>query len=965
VADGSVALGAAGGVMPGVSRPQRLAALLVAATVLAGSARGDLAGQTPAAKPVDREYTLTATMLGYRGLGGEIDGIRNPTLWARKGETVRFTILNGELMVHDIALEKLDLKSPQILEKGATTSITFTAENSDVYYCSLPGHRIAGMEGRFEVSDAARDQSEGVAAEENGRALNLDFETGTLDGWAVSGNAFEIVRGDVPADKTTPARGQAGAYWVTSGQGGGGRTGTLTSAPFRVRHPYASFLVSGGAFASTRVELVLAEDKKVIYTISGADHVRLRPAVADLRQYADKDVFVRLVDEDTGASTAVYIKENPWAHISFDHFRFHDAKPFFANEITPVEMSVLPPMDPVPNAGLSPEQAVRVMTLPKGFSVKLAAAEPDVRRPIGFALDDRGRLWVAEAHTYPVRAPEGEGKDRILILEDTNGDGRLDSRKVFIENLNLVSGIEVGFGGVWIGAAPNLLFIPIAPGTDRPAGPPQVLLDGFGFQDTHETLNTFTWGPDGWLYGTHGVFTHSNVGAPGAADSARQRLNAGIWRFHPTKRTFEVFAEGTSNPWGLDFNDYGHAFTTVCVIEHLFHVVQGAKYKRQAGKHFNAYVYDDIKTVADHVHWVGRKGPHAGNARSGAAGGGHAHAGAMIYLGGDNWPAQYRDSILMNNIHGYRTNADRLQRQGSGYTATHGPDFLLANDSWSQMLNFRYGPDGSVHAIDWYDKNQCHSTNADIHQKTLGRIFKISHEKDRWIRVDLQKLSSEALVDQQLNRNDWYVRHARRILQERGPDAAVHARLKRLLREQPDVTRKLRALWALHVTGGLSAQDKLDLLGHENEYIRSWAIYLLVENKDAPDEAVRRFAQMAREDRSPLVALYLASALQRVPVAQRWETLAGLAARAAEAGDQNLPLMVWYAAEPLAEVDMTRAMTLAVESKLPRTFGFMVQRIAAIGSQDALRVLSDRMGRTADPGQRKELLDAIAQIVRK
>ena len=132
-----------------------------------------------------------------------------------------------------------------------------------------------------------------------------------------------------------------------------------------------------------------------------------------------------------------------------------------------------------------------------------------------------------------------------------------------------------------MGAAPNLLFIPIRNGTDLPAGPPQVLLDGWGYQDTHEMLNTFSWGPDGWLYGTHGVFTHSNVGKPGAPDGERQKLNGAIWRYHPTRKTFEVFAEGTSNPWGLDFNDYGHAFTTACVIEHLYHVIPGARYKRR------------------------------------------------------------------------------------------------------------------------------------------------------------------------------------------------------------------------------------------------------------------------------------------------------------------------------------------------------------------------------------------------
>ena len=213
--------------------------------------------------------------------------------------------------------------------------------------------------------------------------------------------------------------------------------------------------MSGGAFTSTRVELVLADDKKVIYTISGADQRRLRPAVVDLRPYAGKNIVIRLVDEETGAPTATYIKENPWAHINFDRFRFHEVK------------AVLPERDhggrhdhAAADGSDRPRRALgsrsgQAMTVPKGFTVKLAAAEPDIVRPIAFTLDDRGRLWVAEAHTYPVRAPEGEGKDRILIFEDTNGDGTLDSRKLFIENLNLVSGIEVGFGGVWVGAAPT------------------------------------------------------------------------------------------------------------------------------------------------------------------------------------------------------------------------------------------------------------------------------------------------------------------------------------------------------------------------------------------------------------------------------------------------------------------------------------------------------------------------------
>jgi hypothetical protein len=231
--------------------------------------------------------------------------------------------------------------------------------------------------------------------------------------------------------------------------------------------------------------------------------------------------------------------------------------------------------------------------------------------------------------------------------------------------------------------------------------------------------------------------------------------------------------------------------------------------------------------------------------------------------------------------------------------------------------------------------------------------------------VDLQKLSSEALVDLQLNRNDWYVRHARRILQERGPDAKAHARLKVILRDNPDVTRKLRALWGLYVTSGLTETDLLDLLGHESEYLRSWAVYLLVQEKQPSEEAIRRFAALARQDTSALVRLYLASALQRVAVDKRWDVIAALLTHAEDRTDRNLPLMVWYAAEPLAADDKTRALTLALESRLPRLFPFTVQRIAALQTQDALRVLAEQLARTTDVDDQAELVNGINLAVKK
>ncbi len=894
----------------------------------------------------DRDYALTAFMVGYFGP----DGARNPTLRANVGDRVRITITNGETMTHDISLEKAGIKSETILEKGSSTTVTFTAQRSDTYFCSIPGHRAAGMVGSFEVVEGALSGPTiaGQLPEKNGRPLNLDFETGTLQDWIATGDAFAnpLVSADPsPLHEPDVKLGFAGKYSITSGgTKNADLKGTLTSVSFKITQPYAAFKVSGGALLDTRVELVRTDNQEVIFKITGNGKPTLLPVVVDLRPYQGKEIFIRIVDNETGITPIPYIKPDRFAHINFDDFKFYPSRPDFANELRPEDIIVLPPLDPVLNAGLSGPEAAKAMTLPEGFKITLAAAEPDVVRPVAFTIDAKGRLWVVEAHTYPVPAPDGQGRDRILILEDTDGDGTLDRRKVFTENLNLVSGIELGMGGVWLGAAPNLLYIPLDAKTEQPAGPPQVVLDGWGTQDTHEVLNSLRWGPDGWLYGTHGVFTHSNVGKPGTPDAQRTKLNGGVWRYHPTKKEFELFSEGTSNPWGLDFNDYGHAFVTVCVIPHMHHAIQGGRFQRQAGKHFNPYTYDDIKTIGDHVHYVGNRGPHAGNFRSAEQGGGHAHAGAMIYLA-DSWPQEFRQNIFMNNINGARLNVDHLTRVGSGYVATHRPDFLVMNDAWSQWINFKYDAGGSVWAIDWYDKNQCHSPNPDVHDKTMGRIFKITHKNDQWKKVDLTQASSQELVQYQLHPNEWYVRQARQILQERGSDPQVHRELKAILAKNPDVTRQLRALWALHVTKGLTEKEMAALLAHQNEYVRGWAVQLLAEDKKVSPATLQRFVEMARLDPSPSVRLYLASAMGRLDPAQRWDVVDALLQKTEDATDPNLPLMAWYATEPLAALDADRALKMAERAKLPKILDYTMQRVAAMGTEEARKALKNLDGR--------------------
>lgn len=637
-----------------------------------------------------------------------------------------------------------------------------------------------------------------------------------------------------------------------------------------------------------------------------------------------------------------------------------------------------PPADVVRFAGLPAPDAAKAISLPPGFAAHAFAHEPDVQQPIAFCLDHRGRLWVAEGLTYPKRRgrpptdarPAGDdlsrptpgqlqdiygGGDRILVFEDTDGDHRFDRRTVFLENVNLISGLEVGFGGVWIGAAPYLLFVPVADGDQpKPAGEPRILLDGWDFAaDTHETLNTFTWGPDGWLYGCHGVFCPSHVGKPGTPREQRQRTDCAVWRYHPTRHTYEIFSEGTSNPWGIDYDEHGQFFLEACVIPHFWHIIQGARYERQGGQHFaisldemercrphlppgapahlNPFIYADIKTHGDHVHWAGAKGPHAANARSDAVGGGHAHAGLMVYLGG-SWPAEYRNRILIGNIHGQRFNADIPERRGSGYVGRHAPDFLNFNDTWSQTLNQLYDQDGSMFTIDWYDKNQCHHNREDGHDRSNGRIYKIVYRNEPVTRTDYAALPDTALVQLTSSLKEFQVRHARRVLQERAalgrlqPDTA--SALVALVAPPQPLRVRLRALWAAHAIGAAQESMLLGLLRDSEEFVRAWAIQLLGESRNPSAASLAEFARLAREDASPLVRLYLASVLQRTPVASRRPILEPLIRRADDATDHNLPLMYWFALEPVAGSDPETGLALLKEARIPLLRQFITRRLA-------------------------------------
>ena len=580
---------------------------------------------------------------------------------------------------------------------------------------------------------------------------------------------------------------------------------------------------------------------------------------------------------------------------------------------------------------IPPLEALKKISLPEGFSATLFAGEPNVMQPIAFDFDDRGRLWVVECFSYPDF--KNVNRDRILIFTDKDGDGKFDERKVFFDKGHRLSGITIGFGGVWVTSSPQLLFIPDADGDDVPDGPAVAHLNGFTLDAGHNLVNGLAWGPDGWLYGRHGITTSSLVGRPGTPDRERIKLNCSIWRYHPITHAFEVVVNGTTNPWGLDWDENGQAFFSNNVIGHLWHLVPGAHYQRMFGEDFNPHLYGLMESCSDHKHFAGNDWTKSrgGKGEHDQLGGGHSHVGAMIYQG-DNWPEGFRHRIMMANTHGNRLLYDELQRQGSGYVGKHGSNFLMANDPWFRAISIHSGPDGGVFVSDWNDFGECHDSDGSY--RASGRIYKVVYGTPKpTANLNLRSLSDLELAEMQLHSNEWFVRHARLLLQERAAagklSKAANDRLREILEKDASVPHQLRAVWALHAVGDMNERSLLKTAENPSEYVRWWAIQLLVENKNPSAAVLEKFAALAQDDRSPMVRLSLASALQRLELKDRWQIAERLLQHTEDSEDKNLPLMIWYGVEPLVPKEPGRAIQLAGKSKIKLVREYISRRVAS------------------------------------
>ncbi len=635
---------------------------------------------------------------------------------------------------------------------------------------------------------------------------------------------------------------------------------------------------------------------------------------------------------------------------------------------------------------LTPAETVAKFKIAPEFEIKLFAGEPQVINPVAFSIDEKGRVWCLECFEYPSRTPKGKApRDRIVILEDTDGDGVCDKRTVFAEGkdfpvpeerakaglgaFDLATGLEVGHGGVWVGAPPYLWFIEAK--DDKPVKF-ETVLKGFGSQDTHETLNTFQWGPDGWLYGMQGIFTQSTVKP---LDGPETRMNAAVWRLHPKTKKFEIFAEGTSNPWGMDWrNTDGQFILACCVIPHLYHIVPGGIYKRQAGASFNPYSYGFINEISDHTF-------HKES--------GWAHAG-LISLDAPHIPAKYRNSVIFGSIHGCSLKQNILKPNGSSFTASRGDDFLVSGDKNVRPINLKWGPNGDIYLIDWHDQMPCHQAKADEWDYERGRVYRIN-VKGRAAKKaeDLGKKSPEELVDlMKISESDPHTtRTALRLLHEAGPDAKYRAQVQFIKNRKgyplmtmtrlgvavdgtpddeianfdPKTSLRFRVLSESPNSAGMLAADTRTMS----------------ESNVVTQKTVNGFSDMALQSLSPPVRRELASAAIRLSDKHDVSELVhSLMSRKQDANDPLIPHLTWQAYE---KVIAKQTAAKAVEKELAwlaeqapdnvfvrdQIVPKVMRRLVATGNAADLALCVKFIAGLKDANSREKALDGLALALDK
>lgn len=609
-----------------------------------------------------------------------------------------------------------------------------------------------------------------------------------------------------------------------------------------------------------------------------------------------------------------------------------------------------------------PEKALDAFKMRSGFEIDLVAHEPAISQPLYLSWDSRGRMWVIQYRQYQFPAglkivrydhhlravfdkiPEPPpnhvpGKDRITVFEDTDGDGHYDTHKDVITGLNIASSVAVGRGGIWVLNPPYLLFYPDKDGDDVPDSSPEVHLSGFGMQDTHSVANSLMWGPDGWLYGANGSTTGGTVSSQVTSGITFQ--GQCIWRYNPSTKVFEIWAEGGGNTFSLEIDSKGRIF---CGNNggntRGWYMPQGSYSHKNWGKHgplTNPYAFgffDSMKLEGDTRRFA---------------------QAFLVYEGGLFPKEEFDGSIVAPNAMQNLVWHSKRIPDGSTYRTVDEENLVACEDRWFRPVYSGVGPDGAVYIADWYDTRLSHVSPTDDWHKESGRVYRVRPEgsEPKYVLGDLQQKTDEDLMQLFSHPNKWVRRRSALELGWRTklPEPTLE-KLSEMIQ-----SGSLEALWAIHLAGEFTAERATAWLRNSDPYIRSWTARLLGDQHVSHPGLV----ELATDESDIQVRSQLAATARRIDSSTGLSIATQLLGYSDDA-DKHMPLMIWWAIESHAE-DWSAIRAFASNPEVwgstmmrNQIAGRLMQRYASTGTTASLEQCEQLIEIAPDDSAKEQLL---------